>query len=231
WAGGNEVNKFNHRVRDAIRKAGQPQFKASEEEISKYGKNDWSKRTGTVIEWKQKASPNYQGKLSEVPEANTGFFNKEPYKENNPHRERLYQGKFTSNPNAEMFGSPRARSTRIPKEEHEYKTRNPERTISTLGKNIPTVWQINPEPHNFQKELGVSTDHFAVFPEALCEIPIKAACPPNGIVLDPFCGSGTTLIVAKKLGRNWIGIELNSEYIEIAERRLAQIPESLFQEK
>ena len=87
--------------------------------------------------------------------------------------------------------------------------------------------QINPEPHNFQKELGVSVEHFAIFPEALLEIPLKAGCPQNGIVLDPFMGSGTTAVVAKKLGRNWIGIELNKGYIEIAERRLKEIPERL----
>jgi len=69
--------------------------------------------------------------------------------------------------------------------------------------------------------------HFAVFPEKLCERPIKAGCPKNGIVLDPFCGSGTTLIVAKKLGRNYIGIDLKPEYCEMAKRRIAKVPERL----
>jgi DNA modification methylase len=49
---------------------------------------------------------------------------------------------------------------------------------------------------------------------------IKAGCPEDGIVLDPFIGSGTTAIVARKLNRNFIGIELNPEYIKIAERQL-----------
>ncbi len=52
------------------------------------------------------------------------------------------------------------------------------------------------------------------------ETPIKAGCPKNGIVLDPFMGSGTTAVVAKRLGRNYIGIELNPKYIEMAEKRL-----------
>ena len=95
------------------------------------------------------------------------------------------------------------------------------------GKNLPTVWQIGSEPHNFQKELGVDTDHFATFPQALVEIPIKFGCPKDGIVLDPFCGSGTTAVVAKKLGRNYIGIDLNPEYCEIAKRRLEKIEKSL----
>ncbi|MEW6606047.1 MAG: site-specific DNA-methyltransferase [bacterium] len=89
-----------------------------------------------------------------------------------------------------------------------------------LGKNLSTVWQIRPEPHNFQRELGVNVDHFAAFPKALCEIPIKFGCPKNGIVLDPFMGTGTTAVVAYKLGRNWLGIELNPEYIKIANKRL-----------
>jgi len=49
-----------------------------------------------------------------------------------------------------------------------------------------------------------------------------------GIVLDPFMGSGTTAVVAKKLGRNFIGIEINSEYIKIAEKRIKSVPDSLF---
>ena len=77
----------------------------------------------------------------------------------------------------------------------------------------------------------IFTDHFATFPEALCEIPIKFGCPKDGIVLDPFCGSGTTLIVAKKLGRNYLGIEINPKYIKIAEKRLAAIPQNLFNSK
>ena len=46
----------------------------------------------------------------------------------------------------------------------------------------------------------------------------------SGVVLDPMCGAGTTLLVARKLLRNYIGIELNPSYVEIARRRLAQIP-------
>lgn len=92
------------------------------------------------------------------------------------------------------------------------------------GDNVfPAVWQINSEPHNFQKELGVKTDHFAVFPQALLEIPIKFGCPPGGIVLDPFMGSGQTALMAKKLGRNFIGIELNQDYIKICEERLSRL--------
>ena len=79
-------------------------------------------------------------------------------------------------------------------------------------KNKRTVWTINPKPF---KEA-----HFAVYPEELCETPIKAGCPVGGIVLDPFFGAGTTGLVALKQNKKFIGIELNKEYIEIAKKRL-----------
>lgn len=62
--------------------------------------------------------------------------------------------------------------------------------------------------------------HFAVFPEKLIVDCIKAGCPEHGIVLDPFMGSGTTAVVAKKLNRHYLGSELNPDYIRIAEKRL-----------
>jgi len=62
--------------------------------------------------------------------------------------------------------------------------------------------------------------HFAVFPQALIADCIKAGCKPGGVVLDMFMGSGTTAVVAKKLERNFAGIELNPEYVKIAERKL-----------
>ena len=69
--------------------------------------------------------------------------------------------------------------------------------------------------------------HFAVFPEKLIEPFIKAGCPAKGIVLDPFMGAGTTAVVAKKLGRDYIGIERNQEYTEIARKRISAIPQRL----
>ena len=83
------------------------------------------------------------------------------------------------------------------------------------GKNVRTVWSINTIPNKMY--------HFAMFPEKLIEKPILAGCPENGIILDPFIGSGTTARVAKKLGRNYIGIELNPEYASIARESLKNI--------
>lgn len=67
---------------------------------------------------------------------------------------------------------------------------------------------------------NTGTDHPAVFPEELPRIPIRGTCPPDGIVLDPFAGSGTTLKVAKELGRRFVGIELNPEYVAMAQKRV-----------
>ncbi len=80
------------------------------------------------------------------------------------------------------------------------------------GRNKRTVWKISPKPF---KEA-----HFAVYPEELCETPIKAGCPVGGVILDPFLGAGTTCVVALKQGKKFIGIELSEEYIKIAEARL-----------
>jgi len=91
---------------------------------------------------------------------------------------------------------------------------------SENGRNKRSVWTINTKPY---KEA-----HFATYPEALIETPIKAGCPEGGVVLDMFFGSGTTGAVAKRLGRNYIGIELNPEYIKLAKKRIEQVPDRLF---
>jgi len=82
------------------------------------------------------------------------------------------------------------------------------------GRNKRTVWSI---------PLSKFRDaHFAVFPEPLVETCILAGCPEEGVVLDPFLGSGTTAVVAKRLGRNYIGIDCVAEYCEMARRRLRE---------
>ena len=83
---------------------------------------------------------------------------------------------------------------------------------SEKGRIKRTTWSINTKPYK-----GA---HFATFPTELIEIPISAGCPVNGIVLDIFMGSGTTGVVAKEQGKHYIGIELNKEYIDIANKRL-----------
>lgn len=80
--------------------------------------------------------------------------------------------------------------------------------------NKRSVWTVATMPY--------SEAHFATFPEKLITDCIKAGCPDGGIVLDVFMGAGTTALVARKLNRNFIGIELNPAYIKLAEKRLQE---------
>ena len=80
------------------------------------------------------------------------------------------------------------------------------------GRNKRSVWTIATQPF--------PEAHFAVFPEKLIEPCMLAGCPKDGIVLDPFLGSGTTAIVALKYNRSCIGIELNPEYVKMANSRI-----------
>ena len=110
-----------------------------------------------------------------------------------------------------------------------------------LGKNPTDLWWV--------ATAGFRGAHFATFPLGLIERPIKASCPERvcakcgvpwersgvelqaacqcrapgraGLVLDPFMGSGTTAVVAERLGRDWLGIELNPVYRELAMERIA----------
>jgi site-specific DNA-methyltransferase (adenine-specific) len=83
------------------------------------------------------------------------------------------------------------------------------------GSKPSDVWDILPE--DTQRRNG----HFAPYPEDLCKIPILATCPPNGIVLDPFCGTGTTMLAARNLGRKSVGIDVALPYLQFAEERCA----------
>ena len=89
-------------------------------------------------------------------------------------------------------------------------------------KNKRSVWTVPTQPF--------PEAHFAVYPPALITPCILAGCPVGGTVLDPFAGSGTTLLVATQHHRKSIGIELNPEYIEIAKRRLNSVQLKLVME-
>jgi DNA modification methylase len=84
----------------------------------------------------------------------------------------------------------------------------------------PLAFVVNTEPFR--------ESHFAVMPKTLVEPMIKAGCPEGGVVLDPFMGAGTVAMVAKKLQRNYIGIELNPEYVVMAEKRIERECGGLF---
>ncbi|WP_319560303.1 site-specific DNA-methyltransferase [Marispirochaeta sp.] len=82
------------------------------------------------------------------------------------------------------------------------------------GSKPRDVWDIIPEDTQNRKS------HFAPFPEDICKIPILATCPQSGIVLDPFMGTGTSMIVANALNRKSIGIDISEDYIELAKERI-----------
>jgi DNA modification methylase len=84
--------------------------------------------------------------------------------------------------------------------------------IDSGTRNKRSVWTITTKPFR-----GA---HFAVMPEALVEPCILASSKPDDLVLDPFTGSGTVAVVALKHGRNFVGVELNPEYAEIAKNRI-----------
>lgn len=83
-----------------------------------------------------------------------------------------------------------------------------------LGRNKRSVWEITTKPYK--------AAHFATFPPDLVQPMVMAGCPVNGLVLDPFAGSGTTLQVAKHLGRHAIGIEIKDTYCELIIDRCRQ---------
>jgi len=90
--------------------------------------------------------------------------------------------------------------------------------VKTRSGSVPTdVWTIqiedSPSPEN----------DYAAFPEALVELPIRATCPRGGTVLDPFVGSGTTAVVALRLGRKAIGIDASADCLEFTKKRILEV--------
>ena len=86
-------------------------------------------------------------------------------------------------------------------------------------RNKRDVWKLPTQPF--------SDAHFAVYPPDLIRPCVKAGCPEDGVVLDPFFGAGTTGLVAKELSRNYVGIELNEDYIEMAQDRIKEVQKEL----
>ena len=84
--------------------------------------------------------------------------------------------------------------------------------LNPAGRNKRSVWNVNPKPYR-----GA---HFAVWPPDLVRPMVLAGCPVGGVVLDPFSGSATTGMVALQEGRHYIGIDLNSDYLDLAQTRI-----------
>jgi DNA modification methylase len=85
------------------------------------------------------------------------------------------------------------------------------------GSKPTDVWDIIPEDTQNRET------HFAPYPLDLCQIPILATCPEDGVILDPFCGTGTTLLAARNLGRKSVGIDLSRHYLELAQERCSSL--------
>jgi DNA modification methylase len=94
------------------------------------------------------------------------------------------------------------------------KTNGNMKAVGSENRNKRSVWTVTTKPY--------SGAHFAVFPSDLIEPCILAGAPVNGIVLDPFMGSGTTAQVAQNLGRKYLGCELNLDYKDLQDKRLSQ---------
>ena len=89
-----------------------------------------------------------------------------------------------------------------------------------LGKLPGSVWSIPSEPLQVPDHLGV--DHFAAFPQEWPRRLILGWSPPDGVVLDPFAGTGTVRMIARALGRTGIGVDLSADYLKLAHWRVFQ---------
>lgn len=87
------------------------------------------------------------------------------------------------------------------------------------GRRLRTLWDIKTEPR--PRRSGGVDDHPAVMPMTLARRCIRITSRPGDVVLDPYAGSGTTLLAAQELGRKWVGIELKPDYVDLIEQRLA----------
>ncbi len=81
------------------------------------------------------------------------------------------------------------------------------------GSKPSDVWDILPEDTQRRET------HFAPYPIELCYLPLLATCPEGGTVLDPFCGTGTTLVAARNLDRRSVGIDISRRYLELTQER------------
>ena len=114
----------------------------------------------------------------------------------------------------------------VKQEEFEYDAKELRRVFNEVmnmgrkGLMPPDVWNIEAEKSPIER--------YNVSPELLCRLPIVATCPENGLVLDPYCGTGTTCKVAYELNRRSIGIDINPERLRLADGRVEQKSLSLF---
>ena len=199
---------FNVRVRDAkngvLHQKFGSQYSASDKEIENYDDDHITKKTREKL---GKGERKYNGeKLSSTSGGHTGIMDHIGGSANNPKGKNPGDIFQVDGSDTQFIHSGQVRLTE--------NGTVPHYDAHPKGKNPGDIFAINPQPF---KEA-----HFATFPVDLPLKILKCACPKNGIVLDPFFGAGTVGVAAEKLGLNWIGIELNAEYIKIAQNRLSK---------
>lgn len=128
-----------------------------------------------------------------------------------------YDNEAVQEPTQAKVIEPRMREEKREVYNAKYKNSGVKRTMT---RNSRSVWTITTQPFK-----GA---HFAVMPEKLVEPCVLAGSRPGDLILDPFAGSGTVGVVAQKHGRQFVGIELNPDYVKLAEARLIATPQSLF---
>jgi DNA modification methylase len=193
----NMHNSFNIRVRDAkkgiLDKKWGNKYTASDEEIANYDEKNYTSKTSNNTYQKYQQDGAYKG-------SHSGYLNEDG---------SLRVNLSGANPGDVLFDDtiydlytdPNIQDAFIEYLELE----RPELLMPSIL-DIPTM------PHSFA--------HFAVFPETLVEPLIKAGCPSDGVVFDPFAGSGTVGVVAMKQNKNAILIEISPEYCDIIKKRL-----------
>lgn len=102
-----------------------------------------------------------------------------------------------------------------------YREKYNDYTITPSGqRNKRDVWTVSTKPEK--------SAHIAAYPKELIEPCVLAGCPIGGVILDPFMGSGTTAMVEKIYGRNYIGFEINADYMSIINKKIQVTPNMFY---
>ncbi len=160
----------------------------------------WQKNNILPVGWQNNFVRDYEFVIFAVKEKNH-YFNP-IFEDFSPksRKDEVYNGKSTKNYAVASAQDPSDSKRSI----IDSMARNP-------GRRMRSVWQINTVPNKL---------HTAGFPPELVHRCVEAGCPPGGVVLDPFCGSGTTCAVAKEMGRDWVGIDLDPVCVKYARERM-----------